>query len=699
MARILIIFTILLPTFLTAQQKVQGSKSLHRDTSSIKQIRLIAHNYGDSIVLRWAPGAATEWFMANKEGYNLTKTTFQKKGKDNYKQISRKSYHIPVWTLRQWSDYYNQTQDSLIAIAAQLIYGKVDSIKEQSLDLENILNIYQRQKNRYGMAMLVADFSPMVAQGMGLRFTDKDVDRNHYYTYEVTPAFSQPASQKDTSLVFAPGGMVDSFGIVQQVEAIAGDRMVHLFWKNAMIKNTFTAFYIERSDNGNDFTRLNTLPYLSSHRNGDGLQPIEYVDTGLINYKTYSYRVTGISAFGDLSKPSAIVNATPVDMTPPRPPVIDIIKDTTDGKHIYIHWKKALKDPDFKTFIVGRSTNLQGPFMPLHESLLPFETTSFIDEHPDANTPNYYVVAVMDTAGNTARSMPAYMTIADHEPPAKPEGLSGSIDTLGRVSIHWKWNKEPDLLGYRIFFANSLKHTFTPIGGIMLSDTTFRDSITLKTLSKRIYYRVIAYDRHKNPSEPSDILPLEKPDIVPPVGSVIHDFEVNDTSVRISWYPSLSKDVAAQTLLRKEDGLSSWKSIASLSPTDSTYRDTNVQAGKYYSYAIEVSDSSGLRSGPSFPLRVYVYNRSHHEEIRNFNLSQDTSGIIISWNAPPRPVDYYILFMSEGQEGLRMYGNISGELQSDTIPLTKGTYQFALKAKYKNGEESPVTEIRTVTIN
>ncbi|HRN56218.1 MAG TPA: hypothetical protein PLL71_07185, partial [Agriterribacter sp.] len=396
--------------------------------------------------------------------------------------------------------------------------------------------------------------------------------------------------------------------------------------------------------------------------------------------------------------PSPVIAAMAVDLTPPAPPLITQIKNTgADGKIVF-HWEKANKEADFKGYIIGRSANLKGPFDPLNDDLLSFDTHDFTDEHPGTNAPNYYIVAAVDTANNAGRSLPAYMNAEDHTPPAQPAGLAGTIDSGGKVSVHWNWNKEDDLAGYKIFFSNAAGDIFTPLGASLMTDTLFTDSIVLKTLTKKIFYRVIAYDRNMNASPASEILELHKPDIIPPVAAIIHGFNVSDTGVYLQWYRSASDDVAAQNLYRREDTSAAWSLLSALPATDTAYTDNSAEQQHHYSYTIETLDSSGLSSGRSFPLNVYVYAKGYTGIIKDFKVNKNDSSVVLSWSSPGDGVNYYILFKGKNNEGLKMAGNIPGDKLHYEALTGKGNFQYAIKAVYKNGKESAVSDVRNIEV-
>jgi fibronectin type 3 domain-containing protein len=668
--------------------------------SLLVPMHVIAQNEGDSIVVRWAPGSAVVWLLAQKAGFTFRRRVFRKSDKNVFTLVDSSAVVIHAWPLDTWAAYFKSSGDSLSAIAAQVLYGKTLAFDNdrQGNSLGTIFEKYNEQQNRYGFALLLADFDPAVAEGLGFRFVDRQVQKNLYYLYSVHPAEMRPGMHADTGRVLVSGAEIYSRKKFPDLSSIQGDRVIHLFWPADDPANPYSGYIIERSEDGKHFTRLNRLPFISFNKVKGVRKPVQYNDSVAADYKKYYYRVCGINAFGDRSFPSPVISAMAVDLTPPAPPLITEIKNTgADGKIVF-HWEKNNRETDFNGYVVGRSTNLKGPFEPLSTDLLPFDTHDFTDEHPNTNAPNFYMVAAVDTANNAGRSMPAYMNAEDHTPPTQPAGLAGNIDSAGKVTVHWNWNKEDDLAGYKIFFSNAANDIFTPVGAALLTDTLFTDSITLKTLTKSIFYQVIAYDRNMNASPASEILEMHKPDIIPPVAAIIHDFNVSDTAVVLRWFPSTSDDAATQNLYRMEDSISTWKLLSELPVMDTAFTDNTVKPNHYYSYTIETLDSSGLGSGKSFPLNVYVYNKGYTGTIINFKVNKNENNVILSWSAPGGEVNYYILFKGENNKGLKMAGNITGDKLSYEESAAKGSFQYAIKAIYKNGKESAVSEIKTIEV-
>jgi hypothetical protein len=691
-----------LPRFAAAQAAKQPKPGRpKRDTTTIS-MRVIARNYGDSIAVRWAPGSSAVWMSALRTGYLLKRKVLTREDKYHYHLVDSSSMTILPWTLDEWGSYFKASADTQSTAAAELVYGKKMpfSAGKEGRSMSSILDKYNEQQNKFLFAMVIADFSPGAARGLGLRWVDHSVKKGYHYLYSVIPLTDRRLFRADTGRVLVDGSRIDPRDSFPSLAAKAGDRTIHLFWSNLVSIRRFSGFIIERSDDGHQFIRLTKFPFIPA-RSGKNLDiPVDYGDSVQKDNTWYYYRVSGVDAFGDFSLPSSVLRVKALDLTPPHYPIITDIKNIPGTKKIWLKWLKKEKEPDFKGYVVGRSTSMRGPFEPLTKTFLPFDSVQFTDNHPNLHESNYYIVAAVDTAGNSGRSMPAFMDVADNEPPAKPQGLSGAIDDSGRVQLHWKWGSDPDLAGYRVYFSNAPDHVFDCLNPEMLTDTAFSYIVGLHTLTRKIYYKVIAYDRNKNASLPSDMLMLTKPDKVPPVTAGFYGFHVSDTAVLLHWAPGGSKDAARQLVYRQTDMDTSWGLVATLNGRDSGFADRTVSSRHYYTYAIETMDSSGLRSGKSFPLKVYVYAGIATDSIRNFSATpgQDGATCQLNWSAPAIPPDYYILYREFDNGGLRMAADIPGNISMYTDKIRPGKYRYALKAIYRKGIRPAMSEIKSIDL-
>jgi len=362
---------------------------------------------------------------------------------------------------------------------------------------------------------------------------------------------------------------------------------------------------------------------------------------------------------------------------------------------------KKTKEPDFIGYLIGRSDKASGPFVPLTlQPILP-AINEFTDTSAFPHGTNYYIVSAIDTAGNAGSSVPAYVIMTDTIPPAKPVGLSGKIDTAGLVHLKWNMGKEEDLMGYLVYAANAPDHKFIPVSRDFVADSAYTDSITLKTLTKHIYYKVVAFDKNRNPSPYSDVLELKRPDKVAPVSPVFTKFLVTDTSVVLNWATSTSNDVVTQQLYRREKG-QDWQPYTKLEVTANSYVDHHVKKLTWYEYCLEAIDDAGLHSPKSFPLNVRVYDSGKRPDIENLTVvkSQDGKSLILSWRYTETGNYWFEVYRSVDGKDFMTIKSLSADQHTFTDGnLKKASYQYAIKAVYKDGGESQqMKSVKTVFI-
>ncbi|PHO00909.1 hypothetical protein CSC82_26375 [Rhodobacteraceae bacterium 4F10] len=169
------------------------------------------------------------------------------------------------------------------------------------------------------------------------------------------------------------------------------------------------------------------------------------------------------------------------------------------------------------------------------------------------------------------------------------------------VTLQWKKNIEPDMLGYRVFKGNNAKEEFSQITVSPHLAATFYDSVSVKSLNDKVYYKIVAVDKRYNMSEYSDVLVLKKPDFIPPAPPVITSYKVEKETVNLTWANSQSNDIAKHEVYRRVRDSIQWNLIATL-PKDTLHieytdwKDTNVEGATAYQYLIKAVDDSNLQS-------------------------------------------------------------------------------------------------------
>ncbi|MDP4151324.1 MAG: hypothetical protein Q8943_18100 [Bacteroidota bacterium] len=656
-------------------------------------IRLLARPYGDSIVLRWAPTVAWAWTHLNGAGYLIERIDLTEARHPKREMLTAQP--IRPMTLEQMKVSFRPS-DKYAAIAAQCLYGRNfnTGLRKGQGGIEDKANVW---KDRYGFAMEVADFDGQVAKAEGLRFVDTRVQKNGIYIYRVFAARIPAAGTLDTGNTMIVNAARPAAGRPKVSEAIALDRMAELHWPRNQ-QEPYSAYSIERSSDGHTFKTLNALPFFSSKPDSAVNQAAAgrrdsmmmkaaallktqqvFIDSLPQNYHRYYYRIRGVDAFAEWSAYSDTLSAMGIDLTPPAAPIVENPK-FAGGRNLLLKWKKPLREDDFKGYLVTRSHNaVAGPYSAITEKLLPPSTTQFTDTSAFAHGQNFYIVLALDTAGNTASSLPAMGLVPDNTPPAMPTGLKGFISRNGLVHLTWHPNPDEDIKGYKVYFANSSEHVFSQITLKPTADTAFTDSITLHTLTKYIWYKVAAVDLNNNHSPMTAALLLKKPDIVPPTAPLATHVQVDTGGVQIDFIQSSSEDVVAYLIYRKEKS-GPWVPLLR-QPHDKTktrfhFSDKGLRPFTNYSYCAEAIDDDSLHSGKSTAVQAAVKTLPDLPPVRGLTASYDEKArqVRVSWQYTNSGSYFFVLYRASGGGPLskfRSFNAQTAEFRDDQLSAGK----------------------------
>ncbi|GAB4033179.1 fibronectin type III domain-containing protein [Spirosoma gilvum] len=657
---------------------------------------VLAKGYGDSVFVRWAPDNATLWRAANVRGggYLLTRRSINTEGK----LVLDYQKAIRPWTIDQWKQRCGP-RDTLAGACVQLLYGKRD-LRNSTGEITLNKALRQHEQNQYELALVLleADVNARHAQGLGLGFMDKDVKKGTTYIYALLPLVTDQKMPVDLGKTMVRNEAPEPRTPFIELRGESGDRQVRVTWDRKITDMAYTAFLVERStDGGRTFRRLTRRPWIQPPTKELNLV-YAYTDSTARNYQPYQYRVIGITPFGEQSLPSPVLTVRSVDQTPPsRVEKIDV--SHLGGSRVRINWTHLKPPGDLRGYQISKAASIDGPFVSLTRKPLAANKRTFTDSTAIPYQPAFYQVIAVDTSGNENPSLPIYCTFNDTKGPAKPKNLQGYIDTTGFVRIVWDPNPETDLLGYAVVMANDPAHIFTARTSGYLALSLFNDQTELNTLSRRLCYRVIAYDKNHNPSQPSDILILTRPDRVRPEPPIFTRYVASDTAMNLVWARSSSTDVREQLLLRRGAPTERWHEVARLSPAHTTYADKLVKSNTAYTYALMSVDSAGLRSDVSPVLDLKTLTLSA-QPVTNLTtrLSADGKQVILSWKYP-NDLCRFVIYRASMPSPLRTYNAVNREQTFTDKAIQKGKYEYAVKVIYQDGRESGLSNRVKIDIN
>jgi hypothetical protein len=304
-----------------------------------QSFHVIARNHADSVVLRWAPVAPATWQRYNTFGYRVERLTIDvntnSRTPSERGSARIRSAHGP------WSGSlppFHQ-EHPYAGPVVQLLYGEH-------------LGTRMRASTTWPLCKMLPPNSPCatrspcswriwmhpLAQALGLRFADHDVQANAHYLYRV---ITLDPEHPDTAIV----GVNRSLGaeVIPPGPTLYFDEeeaQVRLKWEKETGEGSFSAYWVERADMSGAWKRLHATPFLPTMDKDKPSPLIYFSDTTMErNYMPHRYRVLGITPFGELSTEAPIVTAMGRDRTPPTPPLLTEVKDEK-GK-LVVHWEQA----------------------------------------------------------------------------------------------------------------------------------------------------------------------------------------------------------------------------------------------------------------------------------------------------------------------------------------------------------------------
>lgn len=677
---------VLFPMVIAFQWVPLPAQTEPSDTSGFS-LQLIARGYGDSIVLRWGPVDRSAWEEGRKHGYIVERFEVADTLLEEPQIETITPEPIHPWSQERWREEYaaDTSRTSLMAASALLYDDYSSQIRHESRGsrlreawLEGVAG-----RQQHGVVLLLADFDPLIATGMGLRFVDRNVEPGAGYIYRVYSALGGEDDRSEapsSPFVYVQENGADrrEIGSVEST-VIPGDGSLEIVWRDVPYLG-YSGYFVEREEKGR-WVRMNRSPLVNivsppreaipldlsndqeSLESAASLLPrdderwMSFVDSTIENYRTYRYRVVGIDPFADLSD-GVVVEASGRDMTPTPTPA-GLRGDEVGEGEVRLRWERV-ESSDLRGYRIYRGYSDEGPFRLLNDEPLPPATSTFLVDDADELEPYYYLEAV-DTAGNGAKSNVVLGLAIDRIPPSPPSGMRGTVDSLGRISIVWRSNPESDILGYRLFFANDSTDEFSAVTGHPQSDTLYTDSLRIQKADRNIYYRVIALDRRQNQSQPSEILVVRQPDLTPPDAPAFRRVVSTDSSVVLRWGRGIALDVEHQVVMRRlRDGDGTWRELVRVGPEVESYEDLDAEPTTIYEYRLLAIDSSGLDSEPSAIVYAGAWDLSRPDGVTRFTASLDREewNVSLQWSyteEASRPLRRFVIYRGLLTGGLERY--------------------------------------------
>ncbi len=647
-------------------------------TSPRENITVFSRVRNGAAELRWYPANAGAWRKGNTNGYTVKRKTLSGDGDADFTTLTvLKPLANAAWPSTLGTDDYSELTRKAIYTAPKA----------------KAFNDIQNEENELFFGYVYgSSFSAAAQKNAGVVFNDDKIEagKAYAYTISINAGKGKKYGADEVLVIVSDTRTPYKAPAVQDVTAEEGEGYVKLTWNNTGNQQSFVAYNIERSaDGGRTFNKINKTPYTTA---ADNPENIFYTDS-VKNYVPYRYRISGITPFADEGTPSVALAAMGRDRTPASPPMNTQAKG--DRSKIVVTWEMPKQSADLKGFKIARSHLLEGPFHSLNDKLAPVSDRSFADMKPSPDEPFYAVYAV-DTANNASSTFSVMASIYDTVPPAKPMALKGFIDSNGIVRLNWKFGNDNDLLGYQVYMANGKDNIYKQITSSPRVDSLITDTVTMRSLTEEVYYKITAVDYNNNASAYSDVFVVKRPDIIPPSAPVIMRYNISGKKVELTWANSTSTDVVKHAVYKVSEN-NTETLVKEFTDPATSLTDSEGTEGMSYSYIVKAIDDAGLISA-SAPLAITIADKSEMKGIEKLTAKyeRDDKQIKMKWQYKEKGEYQFIIFRgTEGKE-LQVYKKLQGDRSSFDETVAPGQYRYALKVIYENGSESSVSAPVTV---
>ncbi|MBK8389704.1 MAG: hypothetical protein IPL23_10695 [Saprospiraceae bacterium] len=649
-------FAVLILMLIVYSTNAQNSKLINQDFSLKGDVSLIGKWHGNQIKLRWGFDHPQLWYHHLKRPISLYRRNVTKNGK--YEKLA----DILPMDSTGMEQLAFQTKDEMLVVSLENIHRNWSNTNFDSY--ANILEKNDNFHNRWSLTHLAADRSFAAAKASGLGFLDTPPNSEDIYAYKI--AAEGNAIISDYKVIYKKKDFAPAI-----FEIIEAEEKVIINWDKNLHDYHFTAYWIETSTDGINFKKSSDVPFIQMVDVSvkDERRFYSY-SLPVSNYQKTFIRLIGIDPFGDESLPSSVEIGMGRDKTPPPPAylIADSSKTHLTKSFTIIHDSPQEVASYHLERTFGNETII------IKNWLDPKQTVG-IDSVSIEGIYKYRIIAV-DSAGNEAHSPFIYAKMYDLLPPAKAPKLQAIPDTSGVISLYWEAHPESDIIGYNVYAADGKQRNFTKLNNHIHRLHVYLDTISLALMNEKRYYYIVAVDNDYMLSPASDTLEVKRPDKMPPAPAHIANYEVTDTSIRLTIFPSSSRDVVKHELWRKEAD-KPYELLANLLTIPPYYEDKSIAPSTKYTYHIVAIDELGLKSKAVKEIHLLSKNLKAGKPSLNLN---ENDGVLMLGIISEIPTSENVIVFKSVNDGPYERWTVT-----DTFPikdLAKGKNKVAYRAAY-----------------
>ncbi len=421
-----------------------------------------------------------------------------------------------------------------------------------------------------------------------------------------------------------------------------------------------------------------------------------FVDSNAVGAGPFTYKIVFLNQKGQTKR--TFLKTISKRVVLPKAPT-NLKADVSDGK-VTLHWKYPLwagnaSDLAFQ-FNVYRKSVSDAKFKKINSQIIFRERKtdfSFTDTWLKNGRPYRYYVVAMDLLKREGQPSATLTVIPkDNVPPDMPKGMALQADSQ-RVRISWGMSPEPDVKGYFVYRAPSLRSRFRKISGLLPADAPFYSDASVEP-GRLYFYRVAAIDSSDNLSKRSNPLSILVGDREPPVAPANVKVLVQKGKMVVTWTRSPSKDVAGYKIyfgeIKDQLPLITQKMLPG---TAARYVDDgkHLVAGRTQFLAVTAVDSARNESKKQ-PVTVKIPDWQAPQQVAFLSVQALPQGEVkLTWGSSPSvDVTHYLVTRFDSQKKEHTLGKFPSTVHTwiDSSVEKGKTVTYAVVAVDSAGNKS-----------
>ncbi len=540
--------------------------------------------------------------------------------------------------------------------------------------------------------LIEAIYNPVFSGILGIAFHDKTAVTGKKYRYKVEGFLGTQKIQVGQSDEITCG----AYQPIAAPEDIVFNRTkssVEINWKPDLYR--YYGVNIYRKDGDGEFVKITKPPRAiqkGKNKNGSETFPeVFYTDNNIELEESYVYKLEAIDYFGQPSAMSAEFSIPAIDFIPPAAPFNFKPESHAALLTVDLRWD-AIEESDLAGFNVYRSSQLEGPYEKVNAYTVEKSKRLYVDKVPAAGH-YYYYGSSIDEAGNESTTGKIYVQVRDMIPPAAPQGLKSTAEE-GKITLSWKPNSEPDLLGYYVQRSlndddNSDNH-YVNVNQDVIQGTSWTNDLA-RNIKNKFVYRIIAIDTSFNRSKPSINSLAQMPDVVPPKSPLIKYVRAEQDKIIVGWLPNTESDLEGYNVYRRiarDSGAFNQLNIRPVPGNINTYTDRNAEPGERYEYVLKATDMSGNTSDESNVYAGEIKRKQTLPEIGEIEAKANSrkKRITLAWSLSETDAEIrgYTIYRQDPNGILKPQSGLLTEMEF--IDTTEpGAYTYQVRCYLKSG--------------